>query len=105
MPDSTGTTVAPSSCIRYTFKRLARDVLRAHVDDAFEPEPGAHRGRGDAVLARAGFRDDPALAHPLRQQRLADGVVDLVGAGVIEVLPLEQAPGRADLGAEARRLG
>ena len=69
--------------------RLAADVLGAHVDDALEAEQGAGGGGGDAVLAGAGLGDDPRLAHPLRQQRLADRVVDLVGAGVGEVLALQ----------------
>ena len=41
------------------------------------------------MLAGAGLGDDPLLAHPLGEQRLADGVVDLVRAGVGEVLALE----------------
>ena len=69
--------------------RLAADVLGAHVDDALEAEQGAGGGGRDAVLAGAGLGDDPRLAHPLRQQRLADRVVDLVGAGVGEVLALQ----------------
>ena len=36
--------------------------------------------------------DDARLAHALRQQRLADAIVDLVGAGVIEVFALEINP-------------
>jgi hypothetical protein len=84
--------------------RLPRHVLRAHVDHALEPEPGAHRRRGDAVLARAGLGDDAPLPHPEREQRLPDRVVDLVGAGVVQVFPLEHHR-RAGLGAEARRLG
>jgi hypothetical protein len=39
--------------------------------------------------AGAGLGDDPRLAHALGQQRLADRVVDLVRAGVVEVLALE----------------
>ncbi len=35
---------------------LSAHVLGAHVDDALEPEPGAHGGRRDAVLAGAGLR-------------------------------------------------
>jgi hypothetical protein len=46
------------------------------------------------VLPRAGLGDHPGLAHPLGQQRLTQHVAHLVGAGVVEVLPLEQ-----DLGA------
>ncbi len=68
---------------------LAADVLRAHVDDALETEQGAGGGGGDAVLAGAGLGDHPRLAHPLGEQRLADRVVDLVGAGVGEVLALQ----------------
>ena len=71
-------------------ERLALHVLGAHVDVALEPEQRAD-GRGrDAVLAGAGFGDDAPLAHPLREQRLAERVVDLVRAGVREVLALEE---------------
>ena len=41
------------------------------------------------MLAGAGLGDDARLAHPLREQRLADRVVDLVRAGVVQVLALE----------------
>jgi hypothetical protein len=41
------------------------------------------------VLARAGLGDDALRAEPLREQRLAERVVDLVRAGVREVLALE----------------
>ena len=68
---------------------LAAHVLGAHVDDALEVEQRAGGGRGDAVLAGAGLGDDAPLAHPLGQQGLAERVVDLVGAGVVEVLALE----------------
>ena len=69
--------------------RLALDVLRAHVHDAFHAETRGDRGRGDAVHAGPGFRDHALLAHVAREQRLADGVVDLVRAGVVQVLALE----------------
>ena len=39
--------------------------------------------------AGAGLGDDALLAHALRQQDLAEHVVDLVGAGVIELLALQ----------------
>jgi hypothetical protein len=41
------------------------------------------------VLAGAGLGDDARLAHALGEQRLAERVVDLVRAGVVEVLALE----------------
>jgi hypothetical protein len=57
------------------------------------------------VLAGAGLGDQPRLAHPLGQQRLAQHVVDLVRPGVVEVLALEQHPRAAGVRGEARSLG
>ena len=54
-----------------------------------QAEARAGRGRGDAVLARAGFGDDALLAHAPREQNLAEHVVDLVRAGVVELVALE----------------
>lgn len=68
---------------------LAGHVGRAHVDHAGQAEPGADGGRGDAMLARAGFGNDPRLAHADGEENLADAIVDLVRAGVIEFLALE----------------
>ena len=83
-------------------RALALDVLGAHVHDARQVEQRA-RGRGrDAVLAGAGLGDDPRLAEPAGQQRLAERVVDLVGAGVGEVLALEVEPQPRDRGAARR---
>ena len=53
------------------------------------PKQRADGGGGDAVLAGAGLRDDAALAHALREQPLAEAVVDLVRAGVEQVFALE----------------
>ena len=77
-------------------RRLALDVDLAHVDDAGQAEPGGSSGARDAVLTRAGLGDDALGAEPLGKQRLAHRVVDLVRAGVREVLALEP-----DLGAPA----
>ena len=41
------------------------------------------------MLAGSGLGDDPGLAHAAGQQDLADTVVDLVRAGVVQVLALE----------------
>ena len=68
---------------------LPAHVLLAHVDHALEAEQRADRGRGDAVLARAGLRDDAPLAHAPGEQRLSQAVVDLVRAGVQQVFALE----------------
>jgi hypothetical protein len=68
---------------------LAVHVLFAHVDDAVEAEECTDRCGGDAVLARAGFRDDALFAHAHGEQRLAEAVVDFVRAGVEQVFALE----------------
>jgi hypothetical protein len=44
------------------------------------------------VLARSGLRDDARLAQAPGQERLPERVVDLVGAGMREVLALEVDP-------------
>ena len=41
------------------------------------------------MLAGAGFGDHAAFAHPEGQHRLAERVVDFVGAGVIQILALQ----------------
>ena len=53
--------------------------------------PSARAGGGarDAVLAGAGLGDDASRTEAPREQRLADGVVDLVRAGVRQILALE----------------
>ena len=54
-----------------------------------EAEQRARGGGRDAVLARAGLGDHASLAHVLREQHLAEHVVDLVRARVREVLALQ----------------
>ena len=76
---------------------LPLDVDGAHVDDAFEAEAGAQRRRGDAVLAGAGLGDDALLAHAPGEQDLAEHVVHLVGAGVVQLLALEVDLGAAEM--------
>jgi hypothetical protein len=61
------------------------------------PSSAAAGGGGDAVLARAGLGDHARLAHVLREQALAEHVVDLVRARVGEVLALESDLGAAEV--------
>ena len=70
-------------------ERLAAHVLGAHVDGAGHAELGADRRGGDAVLARARFRDDARFAETSGQQDLAERVVDLVRARVVEVFAFQ----------------
>ena len=71
---------------------LAAHVLGAHVDDALETEARTHRRGRHAVLAGAGLGDDAGLAEPAGEQRLPERVVDLVRAGMAEVLALQVHP-------------
>ena len=41
------------------------------------------------MLARAGLGDDAGLAHALGEKNLAEAIVDLVAAGVVELIALE----------------
>ena len=81
-------TRAPISCMRKTL-RLCRRIFRAHVNIAGKAKDRSGSRRGNAMLARAGFGDQALFAHAEREQGLADGVVDFVGAGVVEVFALE----------------
>ena len=100
LPLVTDLTSAPSSRILEHVERLASDVLLTHVDDALLSEHGADGGSGDAVLSGAGLGDDAVLAHPLRQQTLSERVVDLVRAGVGEVLALDVDARAAEIASE-----
>ena len=70
--------------------RLAADVLHAHEDRTLEAEQRGGGGRRNAVLPGAGLGDHALLAHALGEQQLAERVVDLVRAGMTEVLALEK---------------
>jgi hypothetical protein len=100
-PEVTDTTRAPEQTHPIDVRLLARDVDLAHVDDAFQPEPRRDGRARHPVLTGAGLGDDAGLAHPPREQGLTDGVVDLVRAGVIEILALEKDLRAAELAAPA----
>lgn len=76
--------------------RLLGDVHLAHVDVAFEAEVGGGGGERHAVHAGPGLGDEFLLAHVSREQALAHAVVELVRAGVVEVLALQVDLGLAE---------
>jgi len=78
-------------------RRLLGDVDLAHVDLAFQAEIGGGRGQRHAVLARAGFGHQLLLAHVFGQKPLGHAVVELMRAGVVQILALG-----IDLGAAAQ---
>ena len=49
---------------------------------------GSGGGGGYAVLTGAGLGNEAGLAHPFCQKGLADAVVDLMGAGMVQILSL-----------------
>src|ERR1051326_5409940 len=76
---------------------LPLDIGVAHINDALQIEERAGRRGRDAVLAGAGLGDDAALAHAPCQEDLAEHVVDLVRAGVVELVALEVDFGAAEM--------
>lgn len=68
---------------------LPLGILLPHENHALHAHEGGGGGGGHAMLSCAGFGDEAGLAHPLGQQCLPQYVVDLVSAGVVEILPLE----------------
>ncbi len=42
------------------------------------------------MLPRARFGDDPVLFHPASEDGLSNGIVDLMGAGMTQVFPLQE---------------
>ena len=97
--------------MRSTLGCCRANVGRAHEHHAFKSELGAHRRGGDAVHAGSGLGDDARLAHALGQHDLAEHVVHLVRAGVVEIFTLEidfrahQAGGRLALKMRGQPIG
>ena len=85
---------------------LARHVDGAHVDHAFDAEFGGHGGGGHAMLAGAGLRHDARLLHlVLHEQRLSQRIVDLVRAGVGQILALDVDARAAEVLGQALGVG
>ena len=105
-PGGDGDDRGPEESHARDVERLAPGVLFAHVDDALQPEQCRRGGGRHAMLTGPGLGNDPLLAHPHGEERLPQDVVDLVRAGVIEVLALEiDARAAAVLLPEAHGLG
>ena len=64
-------------------KFLPADIFLAHVNPAGEIEKSASCGGRDAMLAGPGFSDYSFLAHSFRKKSLPDGIIYLVGTGMI----------------------
>ena len=88
-PVVTGTTVAPNNFMRPTFGAWRSMSTAPMYTVHGRPTRAQAAARGDAVLPGARLRNDARHAEPLREHGLAQRVVDLVRAGVREVLALE----------------
>jgi hypothetical protein len=75
--------------MRATLSACRCHVDRAHINHALEARARRHGRRRDAVLTRAGLGDDALFSHPLREQDLAERVVDFVRAGVEQIFALQ----------------
>jgi len=69
---------------------LTLDVGRPHIDDAGQAEARTDRGGRNAMLPGARLRDNARLAHAHRKQDLAEAVIDLVRAGMVQLFALEE---------------
>mmetsp|Transcript_11920 Transcript_11920/g.22798 ORF Transcript_11920/g.22798 Transcript_11920/m.22798 type:complete len:366 (+) Transcript_11920:367-1464(+) len=64
-------------------------VNGSHVHGAIQTELGTNSGGSDTVLSGTGFGNDTRLTNTLGQQGLSNRVVNLVSAGVGQVLALQ----------------
>ena len=92
LPEVTGRDLGTEQLHPEHVELLALGVDLAHEHGALEPEQRRCRGRRHAVLPGSRLGDHARLAHAGREQRLPDHVVELVRAGVGQVLALEQHP-------------
>ena len=68
---------------------LTLHIRGTHKHFALHIHQRTHRCRSHTVLSGTRLGDDTRLTHLLRQQNLADGVVDLVGTRMVQVLTLQ----------------
>jgi len=68
---------------------LALDIRLAHEDNAIQSEARADCRRGNTMLTGARFGDDAGLAHTPGEQDLAEAIIDLVRARMVQLIALE----------------
>ena len=68
---------------------LALYILRAHKHYTRQVKTRTNRRCSDAMLARTGLGNDAGLAHALGEQNLAQAIIDLMRAGVVELIALK----------------
>ena len=68
---------------------LALNIHSSHKYLAFHAKESCHSGGGHTMLTSTSFGDYLLLAHALCQKSLSQSIVNLVGASVKQILPLE----------------
>ena len=84
-----GDDLCPQQLHAINVERLAAGVFLPHEHHTGHAHQGRCRRRRDAVLPGSRLGDQTGLAHLLRQKRLPQHVVDLVGARVVQILALQ----------------
>ena len=92
LPERTGRTSAPSSSMRKTLSSWRMVSTSPMKTVHSRPNRAAAVAEATPCWPGSGLGDDPPLAHAPGEERLPDHVVQLVRAGVGQVLPLEQHP-------------
>src|SRR5262249_2356219 len=72
----------------------------AHIDDAGQPEARPDGGHRHAVLAGTGLGNDARPTHATSELDLPQAIVDLVRAGVVQLVALEVDLGAAEMPGE-----
>src|SRR5205085_466500 len=70
-------------------ERLSLHIGGAHVDHALAAESGGHRRGSYAMLAGASLGNNATLPHPAREKNIVQGLVDLLPAGMLQILTLQ----------------
>ena len=70
-------------------RALTFHIFAAHINHALQAVTCTNGGGGHAVLSCAGLCNHTGFAHAFGQHGLANGVVDLVRAGVIQVFTFQ----------------
>src|SRR5699024_9848755 len=84
---------------------LLLNVHLPHVNVALQAKIGGGGGHGHAVLSGTGFGNNLFLAHVLGKKDISHAVIQLVGAGVVQVLPLGGELDISQGGGEALQVG
>ena len=68
---------------------LAPGIFLAHIDYTFHSHQRRRGSCSHSVLAGPGFRNKSCFPHFLGQKRLAQYIVDLMGAGVVQIFSFQ----------------